>query len=131
MSEHPDHVQAYRKSYYAKNKERIKQRAHDWYYRNRNPATKYKECARQAIRRNVEFSISLEEFELFWQVPCHYCGAPIDSISLDRVDNAVGYRFENVTSCCLACNIAKHTMSAAEFVDLCARVAFRHAAPRG
>ena len=33
-----------------------------------------------AKRRNYPFELSKEEFSAFWQVPCHYCGSPIDTI---------------------------------------------------
>lgn len=76
-----------------------------------------------AIRRNISFNLSLKEFITFWQKDCWYCGDSIKTISLDRVDNTVGYILSNVTSCCDDCNFMKGTLTQAEFLAHCHKVA--------
>lgn len=79
-----------------------------------------------AVRRGLEFEFTLEEFiEFFWQKPCSYCGDPIPSVGVDRIDNSAGYTKANATPCCSTCNFMKLKCSAAEFIAKCVRVA-RH-----
>jgi hypothetical protein len=74
--------------------------------------TAYKTAAK---RRNFEFTLSKEQFSLFWQQPCFYCGSEILTIGIDRVDNELGYISENCVSCCPDCNMLKRGYSL-EFV---------------
>jgi len=66
---------------------------------------------------------------------CHYCDRrPSNRFSttsntgdwvyngLDRVDNTIGYRVDNVVPCCADCNMAKHTRSYDDFVKWIGRV---------
>lgn len=47
---------------------------------------------------------------------CYYCGAPGEPFNgMDRVDNSRGYVDGNLVPCCKTCNIAKNTMTLAEF----------------
>lgn len=89
---------------------------------------KYKESAKH---RNLEFSISKEEFENITQQKCHYCGInPLqirvdrhkklngDYIhnGVDRIDSSMGYIQDNVVACCKICNYAKRNMSKEDFM---------------
>ena len=62
-----------------------------------------------------EFTLTYEDFLTFWQQPCSYCGDPIKTVGLDRVDNSKGYIKDNVVSCCKHCNTWKHTATQADF----------------
>ena len=42
------------------------------------------------------------------------------------MDNDLGYTVANAVSCCKGCNTAKMKSSAADFIDLCRRIAARH-----
>jgi hypothetical protein len=76
--------------------------------RERNtPKRKFKYYRDKARERNLEFSLTFDEFNIFWQKPCHYCGFDISTIGLDRKDNNLGYTIKNVVSCCCECNTAK------------------------
>ena len=76
-----------------------------------------------AAKRGIPWEMSKEEFLSFWRSPCSYCGAPIETIGLDRMDNDLGYVGNNVTPCCTTCNLSKRGMSAADYVAHCQAVA--------
>lgn len=71
------------------------------------PKGKFKLYRDKAKERNLAFNLTFNEFMLFWQKPCHYCGFDVLTIGLDRKDNTLGYTVENVVSCCPECNTAK------------------------
>lgn len=78
-----------------------------YYSTPRGKWNSYRSSARQ---RKLKFALTYEEFMSFWQKPCSYCGAQINTIGIDRIDNTVGYILENVTSCCTECNFFKKDM---------------------
>lgn len=85
-----------------------------------------------AKRRNLDFSLSREEFENFIFDSCKYCGnqptltkwrvsgkfnkkEEIYSNGIDRIDSLIGYTKENCVTCCYQCNLAKLDFSLKEF----------------
>lgn len=48
---------------------------------------------------------------------CHWCNGRIsgNGIGLDRIDNSIGYRIDNVVPCCVPCNMERRTLSFAEY----------------
>ena len=78
-----------------------------------------------ATRRDLEWSLTEDEFNNLVTRPCKYCGIPpqntVRNVSqkkyhgLDRVDSSKGYVPGNVVSCCKRCNFAKHVQSLDEF----------------
>jgi len=129
-----DQLKAYRKTPEGKAKHRkyqAKHRAKPGYsekhasYRA-DPRSVWKLYAAGAARRSLPFEISLAEFEqLFWQKPCHYCGDPIATAGVDRVDNSSGYMSSNCVPCCKTCNFMKLQSSAQEFIAKCKQIADR------
>jgi len=93
---------------------------------DQTPNGKYRQYKHSAKKRNLAFDITIEEFTKFWRVPCTYCGFKIHTIGLDRVNNELGYRVGNLTSCCQWCNVAKGKRSPKEFIQLCEQVTKRH-----
>ncbi len=88
-----------------------------------------------AKERNKEFALSEEQFYWLVKQNCHYCGSePLakkrnkfgygDYIynGIDRVDNNIGYTFDNCVSCCKFCNKAKSTYELNEFIEWIKRV---------
>jgi len=88
-----------------------------------------------AIKRNLCFSLSKEEFRNITSLPCVYCGMEPNHVytslsfngeyvftGIDRVDNNEGYAIENCVPCCKNCNYAKKEMSVSEFKDWITRV---------
>jgi len=81
-----------------------------------------------SIRRKLSFNLTKEEFMLFANGKCFYCGAlPINTFhktrangdyvynGIDRVNNKIGYEKGNCVSCCKRCNKMKETMTIKEF----------------
>lgn len=73
----------------------------------------------QAKKRNIEFSISLDDFRVKIQDPCYYCNFLLGNIiktgsGLDRIDSDKGYTIDNVVSCCAFCNKIKSDLLTAE-----------------
>jgi hypothetical protein len=70
----------------------------------------YKQGAKQ---RNIEFNLTLEEFDNITKQPCSYCGefnGECDGIKysgIDRIDSSGGYTRLNVIPCCEMCNKMK------------------------
>ena len=94
------------------------------YYRK--PATRFRYYQRSAAERGIPFELTFEQFILFWQQPCWYCGDPLETAGLDRVDNSKGYALDNVVSCCFMCNAAKRNYSQQVFLERCKRISMRH-----
>ena len=76
--------------------------------------------------RGFTFTISLEEFIVFWNKNCFYCGDKIDGIGLDRIDSNTGYEIENVVSCCRKCNMMKATSTYSFFINQCKKIVEHH-----
>lgn len=83
---------------------------------------------RSAIKRNLEFKLSLEEFTNLITKPCIYCRSyglshiktskfQLSYTGLDRKDNSLGYVFSNCSPCCKFCNGAKRSFSEKEFLN--------------
>lgn len=82
---------------------------------------KYKYSAKV---RNINFELTLEQFNTFTRMDCSYCGAePSMEVrgekfnGLDRENNLEGYKLNNVTACCSTCNKMKGTLSGDEFAE--------------
>lgn len=78
---------------------------------------------RNADKRNIFWDLSFEQVEQIIKKPCYYCGQKssnkymdFEYNGIDRVNNNIGYKIENVVSCCKICNIAKHDMSKEDFI---------------
>ncbi len=79
-----------------------------------------------AVRRQLDFSLTFEQFEILVCQDCSYCGQEPSLRSqgkvlwicngIDRVDNAVGYTLDNCVTCCSICNQAKGTLTYEEFI---------------
>ena len=74
----------------------------------------------RALRKKLEFTLSIEKFRELVTSNCFYCGATPSNIKkqpghngefiyngIDRVDSSIGYIEENCVSCCATCNKAK------------------------
>ena len=86
----------------------------------------FKTYVSRASVRKLPFELSEAEFNETALRPCHYCGAPPVS-GVDRLDSSMGYTRSNTVACCSLCNRAKNVYSKEEFIQMCIRVASRHA----
>lgn len=98
----------------------------------------YKAYMKSARIREIDFSLTLEQFTYLAQSKCYYCGASPSRIhysdtkrrtssytvynGVDRYDNDIGYTVFNSRSCCTNCNYGKRAMSAEAYIAHCARV---------
>lgn len=86
--------------------------------------------------RNLEFTITFEEFLEISARNCIYCDAPpgnwarvyrdnktrVFYSGIDRADNSKGYIAGNCVPCCHPCNMAKHKHTLQQFADWINRV---------
>jgi hypothetical protein len=90
--------------------------------RQLRPPRRYQVYRSNALRRGISFRLSFRRFMAFWQQPCDYCGSPIASIGLDRINSALGYVAGNVRPCCPTCNRSKSDGTLQQYIDHCAKV---------
>ena len=117
----------YGKKYHQKNRERCN-KIHKQYnkqYKIRNPEhTCFDQHKSNAKRRNIEWKLTFNEYMMFWQKPCYYCGCSIKTSGLDRIDNGKGYIIENLVPCCHQCNRFRGGLSQQEFITMCKKIVF-------
>jgi hypothetical protein len=111
-----------------KNKLKVAESAVRW--KENNPESyRFNKYRQSAKKRGYSFSLTLEQFSGLIHGRCYYCGdSEVDSrgIGVDRVDNKVGYNFDNCVSCCRPCNVFKKTMRFDEFIERCRKIGQRH-----
>ena len=100
------------------------------YSLSQQPRVKWVKMRKESKRRGYDFTITETDCSSLLLKNCYYCGKPsqqgIKLHGIDRVDNSKGYHLDNVVPCCEQCNIAKHTSSQEDFIDMCKRVAIKH-----
>lgn len=87
-------------------------------------------------KKNLEFSLTREQFRILIESPCHYCGV-INSCNfygkksnngnyvsngIDRIDSNIGYVIENCVPCCTMCNKMKLDLPYNVFFDHIKRI---------
>lgn len=90
---------------------------------------------RHAIRRNIQYKLSEQEFIFLLDKPCFYCGLPPSNIKttknylsgflyngIDRVNSDEGYFKNNCVPCCEQCNKAKMALKKDDFLSWVERV---------
>lgn len=81
----------------------------------------------QAKRRNYEYGLSDDDARALVLAPCTYCGVKTEPFNtVDRLNNALGYKAGNVVPCCKTCNMAKGCLDPATYIDRCKHVSFFH-----
>ena len=88
----------------------------------RGQSEAYSSLRLSAVKRDIPFTLSLENFAKIAEKSCYYCGIEssrkIDKYifnGIDRLDNSLGYSFENGVPSCKKCNLAKNVMAEPEF----------------
>lgn len=90
------------------------------------PKEKLAEVKKSAATRGKRFTLEIEDILKVWKQPCYYCGEPIKTAGLDRYDNRRGYEPDNIVPCCYNCNRMKATMHGDDFLDLLAKIFYKH-----
>lgn len=80
----------------------------------------YREYLSRANRKQIEFSLSVEEFTTLASGTCVYCLAPATGI--DRKNSKKGYTISNSQSCCSKCNWMKGQLREDDFIEHCQRI---------
>ena len=68
---------------------------------------KAKSAVYHAKKRAISFDLTFDEFLVYWQADCNYCGDQVPTVGIDRVDSSLGYTLTNCTSRCSMCNFIK------------------------
>jgi hypothetical protein len=80
-------------------------------------------CAKNlssAKGRGIANDLNKDELLELFEKPCFFCGeTPAESKSwgIDRLQNKLGYTYDNCVPCCLTCNYAKGTSDLHDFLD--------------
>ena len=88
---------------------------------------------KEARNRDLDFSLTREEFAMLTKQNCDYCGKDPQQISklnkyqylyngIDRIDSSKGYTLDNCVSCCGRCNRGKGNMTREEFFNLITKI---------
>lgn len=87
----------------------------------RNPTLYYSRYAYDALRRNLTFELTYDNFIQIVGRSCYYCGIISEDAynGVDRVDNCRGYSVENCVAACKMCNYIKSSYSVDDFVEHC------------
>lgn len=123
----------YDKKWYQANKEKRKLANHKYYQKNKRKeyykdyrkANKFNIYKLNAKQRNIEFLLTIEEFELIASNNCYYCNSN-DDIGIDRINSNKPYIIDNCVACCSMCNRMKNTYSQEEFINKCKLIANLH-----
>ena len=89
----------------------------------------FRSCIQGAMRRDLDFSLTVRQAYDLSQYSCYYCGrnrvSVIDGFrynGIDRVKNTDGYHQGNVVTCCKTCNAMKGKLSLVEFIEQAKRI---------
>jgi len=117
-----------------KDLEKQKEYCRKWRSRNKSHIKKYRDgrvynynrykCA--AIKRNLIFSLTYEQFCNIVSLKCHYCNCFSEGheyCGIDRKDNSIGYTIFNCLPCCAMCNKMKLAHSYDNFILKCVQIA--------
>jgi len=98
----------------------------------------FKVYAYSAKKRELEFSLTIDQFRHLVTSNCYYCGCKPNKktrningngdftyIGIDRFDNNAGYTQGNSVSCCWMCNKTKSALGHEEFIQWIERV-YKH-----
>lgn len=89
---------------------------------------------RRAKRKNLEVTITDDDFIRLVTTDCHYCGkswqsetricnrSPVAMLTIDRKDSKLGYILENCVSSCKECNTIKMETPYTEFIARLKRI---------
>lgn len=86
--------------------------------RNKYPkllSAKHKSYLSRAKSKQLEFTLTEEQFNELLVGNCEYCGQK-KANGIDRIDSSQGYNLANSTSCCTKCNMMKYKYTREEFI---------------
>jgi hypothetical protein len=119
MENNKEYNKKIHKEYYDKNKTQMNKQSSEFL---QTPPGKFLSYRNGAKRRKIEFELTKDEFNSFWQKNCYYCDSTINTIGIDRVDSNIGYYLNNCVPCCYKCNQIKMNMKPIEFLEQIKRI---------
>lgn len=108
-----EYVKIKNKQYYLEHKDEIRERTNKHRLTLNGQFHQYKKSAK---KRGIEFELTQKECEPFFNSNCYFCNDLYDGLGMDRLDNAIGYKLNNIVPCCYRCNIMKHTSTEDDFI---------------
>lgn len=112
--DHKEESRVNKRAYYINNKNAVLSMNSKWRQTINGKWTSY---VRGAKKRNIEWSLTKDEFISYWNLNCFYCGDQINGVGIDRLDSSKGYAIENIVPCCHLCNTMKMEHSFEAFTD--------------
>jgi hypothetical protein len=88
------------------------------YKLNKEISKKFKAYKSRAFKKNIEFSITIDDFNILITNSCYSCGILFDGknlLGVDRLNNNEGYTILNSRTCCWDCNRSKSDKSLLEY----------------
>jgi hypothetical protein len=87
--------------------------------RKANITKHYDEYVRGAMKKNLQFNLTAEQFITLVNSHCYYCDEYDEArvIGIDRVDSECGYLIDNVVPCCAICNRMKSDLEKGDFLN--------------
>lgn len=79
----------------------------------------------RATKKQLEFSLTNQEFENIIKNNCFYCNKENTHLhcnGIDRKNNTIGYTIDNCVSCCGECNYMKGVLNETEFFTQCLNI---------
>jgi hypothetical protein len=83
----------------------------------RTSKARFNNLVKGARVRNVDVTITFNEWKSLINNPCFYCAGELPQTGggIDRRDSSLGYVEGNCRPCCTVCNIAKNDLTEEEF----------------
>jgi len=113
-SENRDKLLEQKRQYYQENKESHGDKQREWRQTFKGRLYSYISGAK---KRDIPWELTEEEFKLFWDKDCKYCGTRTEGVGIDRVNSTKGYNLSNCVACCTKCNIMKTNYKEDEFLN--------------
>jgi hypothetical protein len=90
---------------------------------------RFPQYRQNALRRNLDFQLTADEFKVITEKKCHYCGGYSQDRDprffgngIDRKDSNIGYLINNCVPCCGTCNFIKNNMHFDDFIKYIKRL---------
>jgi hypothetical protein len=104
-----------KKRYYEEHK---KEKSKYGFEYRRTSTGRYKKAKSAALRANLIFDISFEQYTKIISNLCFYCAGFFPQVAagsgLDKLDPIMGYTLKNCVSCCDTCNTLKNNVFSPE-----------------
>ena len=111
----------YAKEWRDKNPDKVTETNEDKKSNKKNQYSIYK---KSADNKNLEFTITYEQYDSIVNEQCYYCHMIQERgfNGIDRKNQTLGYVFDNCTSCCKMCNYMKGSTSDVVFLKRMAHI---------